>query len=92
MNDKVYSTLGANNFTSSQDNWLFDSLNNGYYITKGSGTVTAQRRMQQTPSPNQPNPAILNVAAEAELGYINHGKAPNNAGYEYAIVPNTNKF
>jgi hypothetical protein len=64
VNNTVYSTLSTNNFQSSQDNWVFDSLNNGYYITKGSGTVTAQRRMQQTPSPTQTDPTILNAAAE----------------------------
>lgn len=90
INNNPYTVTGATtSYSAAQDNWVLDNFGTGYYIASGSGDLKVQRKDQQTPSHDQTDPGILNPAAQAAIGYINHGTAPSGSGYEYVVVPNT---
>ncbi|UKB82817.1 T9SS type A sorting domain-containing protein [Chryseobacterium sp. MEBOG06] len=90
VDSSPYTLTGTTSgYSAAQDHWVLDNFGTGYYIHAGSGDLKVQRKDQQTPSHNQTDPTILNPAAQAAIGYIDHGAAPSGSGYEYAVVPNT---
>ncbi|SEH29799.1 polysaccharide lyase family 8 super-sandwich domain-containing protein [Chryseobacterium culicis] len=90
VNNDTYSvTENTTSYSMNNDNWILDNFGTGFYITAGSGSLKIQRKNQQTPSQYQLDPSILNPPAQAAIGYIDHGTAPLNKGYEYVVVPNT---
>jgi len=72
---------------------MIDSKGNGYWIPKAKGAFEYSCKMRKLPyhsfwSPNNPEKHNTIVANEGrtELALIDHGKAPQNAGYEYCIL------
>jgi len=65
--------------------WMIDGYNTGYYIPKGSPIIITKKN-QDSPSENG-NGTYTNAAVAS--AYINHGTAPNNASYEFVLLPNT---
>ena len=64
--------------------WL-DNLGTGYYTpqpVKFSGLVKQESRTEDTDKPTEGMWASL---------VFDHGKAPKNASYEYAVIPNTTR-
>ncbi|MFK7049019.1 Chondroitin sulfate ABC endolyase precursor [Flavobacterium columnare] len=91
INNNTYNSTGTTStYSGTNPNWVLDNFNTGFYLVNGNNDLKIQRKNQQTPSHNQNNPTILNPITEAAIGFIDHGKAPNNAQYEYVVVPNTN--
>jgi chondroitin-sulfate-ABC endolyase/exolyase len=91
VNNSIYSTTGiTSTYSESNDNWVLDNFGTGFYIVKESGELNIQRKDQETPSHDQTDPTVLNPIAQAAIGYMNHGVAPSNEGYEYVVLPNTN--
>lgn len=79
-----------NSYTDNNNHWLVDNFGTGFYVFAGSGTIKLTRADQQTPqhaipiaSQNVANNPIGNYA----IGYIDHGTAPSNQGYEYICMP-----
>ncbi|MFK7000218.1 polysaccharide lyase family 8 super-sandwich domain-containing protein [Flavobacterium oreochromis] len=91
VNNTGYNLTGVTStYSGTTANWVLDNFNTGFYLVNGNNDLKIQRKNQQTPSHNQNNPMILNPTAEAAIGFIDHGKAPSNAQYEYVVIPNTN--
>ncbi len=74
-------------------NFFVDSYDNGYYIANGNDRVEIIRQHQNKPFYNKWDEK--NVASrgeltpsegDTELVLIDHGKAPQDAGYEYAVL------
>jgi len=72
--------------TSGTNHWILDAVNTGYYIKNGSA-IGVDRKYQSSPNENGNGTFTYGNFASA---YINHGTAPNNAEYEYVIIPKTN--
>lgn len=90
VNDNIYSlTETTTNYSMVTDNWVLDNFGTGYYVVAGDGNLKIQRKNQQIPSQDQINPTILNPAAQAAIGFIDHGSAPSELGYEYVVFPAT---
>lgn len=64
--------------------WLLDNKHNGYYIPAGN-KVGITRKNQYSRSQNRGDETNGDFAA----AWIEHGKAPKNGEYEYAILVNT---
>ena len=60
--------------------WLIDNRGTGYYVPRGR--VNLIRTKQTNPDPHNAGPASGTFAT----AWINHGKAPEAAGYEYVLV------
>ena len=71
--------------SSSNNHWILDAYNTGYYIKSGSEIVVT-RKNQTSPHENGVDAATTGDFASA---YINHNTAPNNEAYEYVIIPGT---
>ena len=67
--------------TARQSVWLMDASGNGYVIPDG-GNLRVQRQVQ-TPGDFGNDSGGTGTF---ELAYLDHGNAPNNQGYEYAIL------
>ncbi len=61
--------------------WLTDTYSNGYIIPDGAGFFLRKNRQGLKLSNSKDYDGFSAVA------YINHGTAPENAGYEYVIMP-----
>ncbi|MBL4745280.1 MAG: T9SS type A sorting domain-containing protein [Flavobacteriaceae bacterium] len=82
---------GASKYSISNDNWLISNYNTGFYIVSEEGNLNVWTGNQQVPLAYQTNQNISNnPSARYSIAYINHGKAPKNAGYEYVVLPDTN--
>ncbi|KAF2330647.1 chondroitinase family polysaccharide lyase [Flavobacterium daemonense] len=80
----------ANSYDGTANHWIIDNFNTGFYVFAGSGTIKLTKADQQTPQHDQlwsaqniSNNPIGNYA----IGYIDHGTAPSNKGYEYVCMP-----
>lgn len=65
--------------------WATDAVGNGFVVPAGTvnvDSITVKRMMQN--SRNQANTA--DASGRFASAYVNHGKAPVNAGYRYAVV------
>lgn len=70
------------NYKANDKTWI-DNLGTGYYTPEKvtfTGLVNQTSRTEDTDEPTQGQWASL---------YINHGKAPQGASYEYAVLPQT---
>jgi len=81
-----------NSYDDTANHWIVDNYGTGFYVFAGSGTIKLTKADQQTPQHNQlwsaqniANNPIGNYA----IGYIDHGTAPSNKGYEYICMPKT---
>ncbi|WP_282080416.1 chondroitinase family polysaccharide lyase [Aquimarina algiphila] len=88
INNKNIVTFPYNNTLSSSTNhWVIDAFNTGYYIKSGSDIVV-NRKNQSSPKENGKSG---NTSGDFASTYIDHGTSPKDAGYEYVIIPSTNK-
>ncbi|GKX29745.1 chondroitin sulfate ABC exolyase [Vallitalea longa] len=71
---------------SDEDFWLMDNNNNGYYIPEGH-EIGISRSTQD--SKNHKNEK--DTKGDFATAWIDHGKAPKNQGYEYAILVKTDE-
>lgn len=69
---------------SQQSNLLIDPLGNGYFVP-GSQSVKKRIGLQESMRQNGKQKTSGNFAA----AWLNHGLAPDNQGYTYAIRPDT---
>ena len=63
--------------------YLTDTVGNGYIIPDANGL-----KIERKTNESKLNRGVLTIG-NSTVAYINHGKAPNNAGYEYMILPQT---
>ncbi|WP_213585889.1 chondroitinase family polysaccharide lyase [Paenibacillus sp. J2TS4] len=68
----------------SEDSWLVDNKANGYYVPAGQ-TIAITRSEQQ--SKHQKDDS--DTSGTFATAWIDHGKAPKNGKYEYAVLVNT---
>ncbi|AOW09985.1 hypothetical protein EM308_10950 [Flavobacterium gilvum] len=78
-----------NNYSGSGNHWIVDNYGTGFYVFTGSGDVKLTRVDQQVPqhSQNTPTNVSANPVGNYAIGYIDHGTAPTNKGYEYVCMP-----
>ncbi|KGJ95064.1 polysaccharide lyase family 8 super-sandwich domain-containing protein [Thalassotalea sp. ND16A] len=90
----TYGDLGATSFAESENHWLIDDYQTGFYLAAGSGELKVWKGNQQTPNEDQIWPVDIsqNPIDQYTIGYLDHGTAPENNGYEYVTVPNANAF
>ncbi|SEG56833.1 chondroitinase family polysaccharide lyase [Vibrio hangzhouensis] len=65
----------------SEGDWVIDGMGNGYYIVKG-GDIHVQRQRQESLDNQRMQPTEGDFAS----AWIDHGKAPSKAKYEYIVV------
>ncbi|WP_242205320.1 polysaccharide lyase family 8 super-sandwich domain-containing protein [Aestuariivivens insulae] len=90
-NGDVYLNGSVNNGTiniSGANNWLMSNYATGFYIVSNA-TIKGMRVLNQTPNENQTDPSVLTGSDYYYISYLDHGKQPSNAGYEYIVKPNT---
>ncbi|MCD0468795.1 polysaccharide lyase family 8 super-sandwich domain-containing protein [Flavobacterium sp. JAS] len=79
-----------NSYADTNNHWIVDNFSTGFYVLAGSGTIKLTRADQQTPQHNIPI-ASQNISSNPignyAIGYIDHGTAPSNKGYEYVCIP-----
>ena len=87
-----YGEHGTTSFSGNENHWLIDDHQTGFYLATGSGELKVWKGAQQTPNSNQTWPVDIsqNPIHQYTIGYLDHGNAPDNNGYEYITVPNTN--
>lgn len=61
--------------------WLIDGMGNGYYVVEG-GEINVQRQTQESRDNQNREPTFGDFAA----AWIDHGKAPTDASYEYMVI------
>ncbi len=69
--------------TPNQKEWLMDASGNGYVIPNGDG-LRVQRKMQEPAGGFKKS--YFGGKGTFELAYLDHGNAPSNEGYEYAVL------
>ena len=80
-----------NSYAGSGNHWIVDNFGTGFYVFGGSGTIKLAKADQQTPQHNQLFSAqniANNPVGNYAIGYLDHGTAPSNKGYEYVCMPN----
>ncbi|MEY3450554.1 MAG: hypothetical protein RL711_379 [Bacteroidota bacterium] len=70
---------------STSNHWMLDAAGTGYFIKSGN-SIVIDRKNQSSPKETGDGTFTTGDFASA---YISHGTAPNNAGYEYVIIPQT---
>lgn len=81
-----------NSYDGTANHWIVDNYGTGFYVFAGSGTIKLTKADQQTPQHNQLWSAqniANNPVGNYAIGYIDHGTAPSNKGYEYVCMPKT---
>jgi len=87
INNTATTTFPYNGtLSNTDDHWLMDAVNTGYYIKPGN-SIVIDRKNQDSPNQNGNGTFTNDNFASA---YINHGTSPLDAGYEYVIIPETN--
>lgn len=61
--------------------WLMDAYGNGYYVPEGRG-INIHRKIQQS----MDNAGKKQTSAAFATAWLDHGKAPDGASYEYAVL------
>ncbi|USE35110.1 chondroitinase family polysaccharide lyase [Endozoicomonas sp. SCSIO W0465] len=64
--------------------WLIDGHDNGYYVIKGDEVNV--RRQHQT---SRHDKTMKPTEGDFSVAWIDHGKAPGDAGYEYLVLMDT---
>lgn len=88
MNSTTSTTTGTT-LPTTQANWLVTAQTTGFYIPEENQQVQVVIG-QQTPPVQSDTDGTVTASANASKAWINHGTSPNNAQYEYALVPGTN--
>ncbi|MDA3823111.1 MAG: chondroitinase family polysaccharide lyase, partial [Bacteroidales bacterium] len=75
------------------DHWLISNYGTGFYIVEGNDEVKLWNGSQQTPNKDQTDPGAYtgNSTGAYWISHINHGKNPQEAAYEYIVVPESDK-
>ncbi len=76
------------------DNWILSNYQTGFYVmADSSNSIRFLNEMQQTPNQNQTDPSLYTTNAKAQywMSYIDHGTKPVDAGYEYIVIPATDR-
>ncbi len=79
-----------NSYGDTNNHWIVDNFTTGFYVFSGSGTIKLTRADQQTPQGNKllsEQTIANNPIGNYTIGYIDHGTAPSNKGYEYVCIP-----
>lgn len=79
-----------NTYAASGNHWVVDNFSTGFYVLAGSGTIKLTKANQQTPQQNQlwsQQNIANNPVGNYAIGYLDHGTAPSNQGYEYICIP-----
>jgi len=84
-NSSVATFPFTSNLSSASNQWIIDAVNTGYYVKIGNAIVV-KKKNQDSPKENGDGTFTNGNFSSA---YINHGLSPNNAGYEYVVMPNT---
>jgi chondroitin-sulfate-ABC endolyase/exolyase len=71
--------------SSTSNHWMLDAAGTGYFIKNGN-SIVIDRKNQSSPKETGDGTFTTGNFASA---YLSHGTTPNNAGYEYVIVPQT---
>jgi hypothetical protein len=69
----------------SNNHWIIDAYNTGYFVKSGSDIVI-NRKSQTSPNENGKGGFTNGNFASA---YINHSTSPDDASYEFVIIPKT---
>jgi hypothetical protein len=92
IDDNLLPTGTYNNtYTDSDNHWVVDNYNTGFYVFAGSGTIRLSKGDQQTPQHNKILSAQTitnNPVGNYAKGFLDHGTAPSNKSYEYICMPN----
>ncbi|WP_281228975.1 Ig-like domain-containing protein [Flavobacterium aquiphilum] len=83
--DATYSNVLS---TATNSAWVVNGQTTGYYVPQGGGDITVARGSQTTPvySTKTGSPT---ATANFSKAYISHGTSPNNAKYQFVMVPGT---
>jgi len=85
--DKIWTELPSQkDLPASTSHTLIDPYSNGYWIA--SGNPIQLKRAEQNSRHNKTKKPTSGLFATA---HINHGLAPDNASYHYAVLPQTNQ-
>jgi chondroitin-sulfate-ABC endolyase/exolyase len=71
----------------SSNNWLLNSYNTGYFVPGNNDEIVVTK--QNNISPSQSGNGTT-TTGNISYAFINHNTAPNNRGYEFVVMPNTN--
>jgi chondroitin-sulfate-ABC endolyase/exolyase len=74
-------TLDTNN-----SHYILDPMGNGYYLPKGQVIATARKQQTMRDSHDKGY-----ATGDFSTAWLDHGKSPKNATYEYVILPYTTK-
>ncbi len=69
-------------------NWMVNGQTTGFFIPAGNNQIQVFRGTQTTPI-NTTNTPTNTASASASKAWINHSSTPNNASYQYVVVPGT---
>lgn len=89
-NTSLPTTDYSNSYADTNNHWLVDNFGTGFYVFSGSGTIKLTKGNQQTPQHKIPiasQTIANNPVGNYAIGYIDHGTAPSNKGYEYISIP-----
>ncbi|OAQ40779.1 hypothetical protein A5893_07525 [Pedobacter psychrophilus] len=87
-NSNPVTSNGNTNLPTSGSNWIVNGQTTGFFIPTGNNQVQLFRGLQATPI-NTSNTPTNTASANASKAWINHGSNPNNATYQYVVVPAT---
>jgi chondroitin-sulfate-ABC endolyase/exolyase len=92
VDKNTYGEQSETSFSDDENHWLIDDYQTGFYLAAGSGELKVWKGNQQTPNRNQTWPVDIsqNPIGQYTIGYLDHGTAPDNYGYEYVTIPNAN--
>ncbi|MGQ7944308.1 CBM96 family carbohydrate-binding protein [Flavobacterium sp. WC2509] len=79
-----------NTYADTNNHWIVDNFSTGFYVISGSGTIKLTKADQQTPQHDKlltQQTISANPVGNYAIGYIDHGTAPSNKGYEYVCIP-----
>ena len=73
----------------SDPHWLIDNFKTGFYIPKGNGVISIEKKDQVTPFGKQTKNKPVEYGTKTYCkGYLNHKISPTNQSYEYVCIPN----
>jgi hypothetical protein len=73
--------------SASSNNWMINSYNTGYFVPGNNDEIIVTK--QNNISPSQSGNGTT-TTGNISYAFINHNTAPNNSGYEFVVIPNTN--
>ncbi|RFS17203.1 polysaccharide lyase family 8 super-sandwich domain-containing protein [Emticicia sp. C21] len=68
--------------------WLVNGQTTGYFVPKGQGDIVVERGTQKIPLHSSLD-GLQTTTTKFSKAYIDHGKSPVNAHYQFIIVPAT---